>query len=340
MDSNDEREATVTAEITIERCEPGEAPRSLAEEVREGLGRELKELPPKYFYDERGSRLFDAITAQPEYYPTRCEREILNRRAPEIVAETGAGELVELGSGTASKTRALLYAMAGAGTLRRYVPFDVDPSVVEACAHELTGLYPGLAVHGVVGDFGRDLDRIPAGEGRLLAFLGGTIGNLHPPERAQFLARVAGMMAAGDRLLIGTDLVKDRALLEAAYNDSAGVTAEFNRNVLRVLNESLGADFDPAAFEHVAFFDEANSWIEMRLRAKGAQTVRIEGAELEVTFADGEELRTEISAKFTRDAVDRELRTAGMRLDAFHTDEGGLFGLAVASRSDRSGPPG
>jgi L-histidine N-alpha-methyltransferase len=321
-------------EITIERCEPDGTPRSLAEEVRDGLSREPKELPPKYFYDERGSQLFDTITTLPEYYPTRCEREILNRRAPEIVAQTGAGELVELGSGTASKTRALLYAMAGAGTLRRYVPFDVDPSVVEACAAELTELYPGLAVHGVVGDFGRDLDRIPEGHGRLFAFLGGTIGNLYPPERAAFLERVAGLMTAGDRLLIGTDLVKDRAVLEAAYNDSAGVTAEFNRNVLRVLNESLDADFDPAAFEHVAFFDEANSWIEMRLRSKGAQTVRIEGAALEIAFQDGEELRTEISAKFTRDAVDGELHAAGMRLDAFHTDDGGLFGLAVASLAD------
>jgi L-histidine Nalpha-methyltransferase len=321
----------MTREITIERCAPGDAPRSLAEEVREGLARALKELPPKYFYDERGSRLFDTITTLPEYYPTRCEREILERRASEIVAESGAGELVELGSGTASKTRALLDAMASAGTLRRYVPFDVDASVVEACATELTELYPGLLVHGLVGDFGRDLDRIPDGDGRLFAFLGGTIGNLHPPERARFLACVANLMSTGDRLLIGTDLVKDRAVLEAAYNDSAGITAEFNRNVLRVLNDSLGADFDPQAFEHVAFFDEANSWIEMRLRANGAQTVRIEGAALEVTFEDGEELRTEISAKFTREAVDRELRAAGMRLDAFHTDDGGLFGLAVAS---------
>ena len=325
---------SLTSEITIERCEPPGAPDEIAAEVRDGLTRALKELPPKYFYDERGSQLFDAITALPEYYPTRCEREILNRRAPAIVAETGAHELVELGSGTASKTRALLYAMAGAGTLRRYVPFDVDPSVVEACAAELTELYPGLAVHGVVGDFSRDLDRIPGGERRLFAFLGGTIGNLYPAERAEFLGRVAKLMAPGDRLLIGTDLVKDRALLEAAYNDSAGVTAEFNRNVLRVLNQSLDADFDPAAFEHVAFFDEANSWIEMRLRAKGAQTVRIAGAQLEVTFEDGEELRTEISSKFTRDAVARELRGAGLRLDAFHTDDGGLFGLAVAALVD------
>ncbi|HYI99146.1 MAG TPA: L-histidine N(alpha)-methyltransferase [Thermoleophilaceae bacterium] len=328
----------MTAGITIERCEPDDVTPSLADDVRAGLTRDLKELSPKYFYDERGSQLFDVITTLPEYYPTRCEREILNRRAPAIVAETGARELVELGSGMASKTRALLYAMAGAGTLRRYVPFDVDPSVVEACAEELTELYPGLAVHGVIGDFGRDLDRIPRGEQRLFAFLGGTIGNLYPPERARFLERVRGLMTEDDRLLIGTDLVKDRAVLEAAYNDSAGVTAEFNRNVLRVLNESLDADFAPEAFEHVAFFDEANSWIEMRLRSNGAQTVRIEGAELEVTFEDGEELRTEISAKFTRDAVDRELHAAGLRLDDFHTDDGGLFGLAVASLAGPSRP--
>jgi L-histidine N-alpha-methyltransferase len=322
----------VTAAITIERCAPaGGAASSLADEIRAGLTRELKELSPRLLYDERGSRLFDRITALPEYYPTRCEREILDRRATEIVTATGARELVELGSGTASKTRALLDAMAGAGTLRRYVPFDVDASVVEACAGELVELYPGLSVHGVVGDFGRDLDRIPGGDRRLFAFLGGTIGNLYPDERRAFLGRVGGLMTADDRLLIGTDLVKDRAVLEAAYNDSAGVTAAFNRNVLRALNESVGADFDPAAFEHVAFFDEANSWIEMRLRAKGAQLVRIEGAQLELTFEDGEELRTEISAKFTRDAVADELAVAGLRLDEFHTDGGGLFGLAVAS---------
>ena len=264
----------------------------------------------------------------PEYYPTRCEREILNRRAPEIVS--GSQELVELGSGMASKTRALLYAMAGAGTLRRYVPFDVDASVVEACADELTELYPGLDVHGVVGDFERHLDRVPDGDRRLFAFLGGTIGNLYPAERAELLAALRDQMERTDRLVIGTDLVKDRAVLEATYNDSAGVTADFNRNVLRVLNESLGADFDPDAFEHVAFFDEANSWIEMRLRANGAQRVRIDGARLEVRFADGDEIRTEISAKFTREAVERELRAAGMGLEGFLTDGGGLFGLAFA----------
>jgi L-histidine N-alpha-methyltransferase len=301
----------------------------MAEEVRDGLGRALKELPPKYFYDERGSALFDQITELPEYYPSRCEREILNRHAPEIVS--GAAELVELGSGTASKTRALLYAMAGAGNLRRYVPFDVDESVVEACTDELVGLYPGLDVHGVVGDFEHDLHRVPEGERRLFAFLGGTIGNFYPDERVDFLAKIRALMLPEDRLIVGTDLIKDRSILEAAYNDSEGVTAEFNRNVLRVLNEGLEADFEPEAFEHVAFFDEANSWIEMRLRANGAQRVRIEGADLELTFADGEEVRTEISSKFTVEAVDRELDEAGLRLERFFTDEGGLFGLALAA---------
>ena len=244
-----------------------------------------------------------------------------------------AQELVELGSGTASKTRALLYAMAGAGTLERYLPFDVDESVVHACAEELLELYPGLSVHGVVGDFERDLERVPDGERRLFAFLGGTIGNFYPEERTAFLARVRELMKEGDHLLIGTDLVKDREVLEAAYNDSEGVTAEFNRNILRVLNDGLGADFDPSAFEHVAFFDEANSWIEMRLRANGAQQLRIDGADLEIEFKDGEEMRTEISSKFTRDAVARELAEARLGLDDFFTDDGGLFGVAFASPS-------
>jgi L-histidine N-alpha-methyltransferase len=326
-------DALAEPEVRIDCYIDGGVPGSIADEVRDGLSRPLRELPPKYFYDARGSRLFDRITTLPEYYPTRCERSILNRYAPEIVETTGAQQLVELGSGTASKTRALLYAMAGAGTLRCYVPFDVDESVVQACASELTELYPGLRVHGVVGDFDRHLERVPDGERRLFAFLGGTIGNFYPEERGEFLARVRELMREGDHLLIGTDLVKDRELLEAAYNDSEGVTAEFNRNILRVLNDGLDADFDPSAFEHVAFFDEANSWIEMRLRAKGAQRVRIDGADLEIEFEDGEEIRTEISSKFTQDAVASELAEAGLDLDDFFTDDGGLFGVAFASPS-------
>jgi L-histidine Nalpha-methyltransferase len=318
----------MSAAVQIDWCEIHD---TLEDDVRRGLARPLKELPPKYFYDERGSELFDRITSLPEYYATRCEREILNRHAPAIVERSGAGELVELGSGMASKTRALLYAMAGRGRLERYVPFDVDESVVQASASELVEAYPGLRVHGVVGDFGRDLGHIPDGDRRLFAFLGGTIGNLYPHERAAFLGRLREVMGPADRLVIGTDLVKDRRVLEAAYNDSAGITAEFNRNVLRVINAGLGADFDPQAFEHVAFFDEANSWIEMRLRANGAQAVRIDGAGLELRFADGEEIRTEISTKFTRDAVAAELDAAGLALDDFFTDGAGLFGLAFAS---------
>jgi len=300
----------------------------MAADVREGLSRTPKELPPKLFYDERGSELFDRITTLDEYYPTRCERAILNRHAPEIVE--GMEELVELGSGTASKTRALLYAMAGAGSLRRYVPFDVDGSVVALCEAELTELYPGLAVHGVVGDFGHDLGQIPAGDRRLFAFLGGTIGNFHPPERAAFLAHVDGLMGPSDRLVLGTDLVKDRATLEAAYDDAEGVTAQFNLNVLRAINEGLGADFDLDGFEHVARWMEPDSRIEMMLRSTREQVVAIPGAALEVRFAEGEEMRTEISTKFTREGIERELAAAGFGLENLLTDPEGMFAVSVS----------
>ncbi|MBA2343173.1 MAG: L-histidine N(alpha)-methyltransferase [Thermoleophilaceae bacterium] len=326
--------AVAEAQVRIDCYLRDSAPESIAADVREGLTREpLKELSPKYLYDARGSELFDRITTLPEYYPTRCEREILNRHAPEIMA--GAEELVELGSGTASKTRALLYALAAAGSLRRYVPFDVSEDVVERCAAELIELFPGLLVHGVAGDFERDLERLPAGERRVFAFLGGTIGNLHAPERARFLGRVRDLMGPQDRLLLGTDLVKDTAVIEAAYNDSQGVTAEFNRNVLRVVNAGLDADFDPGAFSHRAFFDHDCSRIEMRLRANGRQHVQIPGAGLAVSFADGEELRTEISTKFTPAAIRGELAAAGLAVDRFLTDSEGLFGLTLASVAAR-----
>ena len=301
----------------------------MAAEVREGLSRSPKELAPKYFYDERGSELFDRITTLAEYYPTRCERAILNRYAPEIVE--GMDELVELGSGTASKTRALLYAMAGAGSLRRYVPFDVDGSVVALCEEELTELYPGLTVHGVVGDFEHDLGQIPAGERRLFAFLGGTIGNFYPAERADFLARIRELMGPSDRLVLGTDLVKDRATLEAAYDDGEGVTAEFNRNVLRVLNDGLGAAFDLDAFDHVARWVEDSSRIEMLLRSKRDQTVSIPGADMEADFAEGEEMRTEISTKFTPARIEAELGDAGLILERLLTDPDGMFAVSVAA---------
>jgi L-histidine N-alpha-methyltransferase len=301
---------------------------SLAADVRHGLGLPLKELPPKYFYDARGSELFDSITRLPEYYPTRCERALLNRHAPEICELTGAEELVELGSGTASKTRALLHAMAGSGRLRSYVPFDCSESVVLECVELLDDLFPGLSLHGVVGDFDSHLEKIPAANGnRLIAFLGGTIGNFYPLERSMFLERVGG---PGDWLLLGTDLVKEPAVIEAAYNDARGITAEFNRNLLHVLNRELGADFDFDEFEHVAFFDTRNGWIEMRLRSLSDQTVAIPGAGIEVEFAGGEEIRTEISAKFTRPRVESELAEAGFELEEFFTD--GMFGLSLARR--------
>jgi L-histidine N-alpha-methyltransferase len=301
----------------------------LAETVRVGLTSEPKELPPKLFYDARGSELFDRITAQPEYYPARAERAILNRYSPEIVEESGAEELVELGSGVASKTRALLYAMAGAGTLDRYVPFDIDDSVVEACAEELHRILPGMDVHGVVGDFGRDLEHLPRGEHRLIAFLGGTVGNLYPDERTAFLARVREQMGPSDRLLLGMDFVKDTAVLEAAYNDAAGVTAEFNLNLLHAINEQLGADFDVEAFEHVAFFDPEQSWVEMRLRSLRAQHVSVAG--IEAAFAAGEEMRTEISCKFRRPEIEAALGAADLTLRKLFTDDDGLFSLALAA---------
>jgi len=302
---------------------------SLAADVRHGLGLPLKELPPKYFYDARGSELFEEITTLPEYYPTRSERALLNRHAPEIAALTGAEEMVELGSGTASKTRALLYAMAGGGRLRTYVPFDCSETVVRECIELLAEIFPGLALHGVVGDFESHLETIPSGRERLTAFLGGTIGNFYPLERSMLLERLVDI---GEWLLRGTDLVKDVATIEAAYNDDAGVTAEFNRNVLHVINRELDADFDPGAFEHVAFFDAENEWVEMRLRARAEQSVTIPGAELELDIAAGEEIRTEISAKFTQTRIDRELQAAGFQLERFFTD--GVFGLSLARRRD------
>jgi L-histidine N-alpha-methyltransferase len=309
---------------------PSEALVSMAEDVREGLGRDgLKELSPKYLYDARGSDLFDQITEQPEYYPTRCERAILNRHAPAIV--DGMEELVELGSGTASKTRALLYALADTGSLRRYVPFDVDPWILERSAEELTATFPGLEVHPVVGDFLVHLDQVPDGGPRLVALLGGTVGNLKPEDRAPFLRSARELLGPDDRFLLGTDLVKDVAVLEAAYNDAAGISAAFNRNLLTVLNRELDADFDLDAFEHVAFFDRDESWIDIRLRARRAQHVTIPGADVEIDLAEGEDIRTETSAKFTLEALARELGEADMVIEHFFTDPEGLFGLSLSA---------
>jgi len=319
--------------IRIDSHLDGGQERSLAEDVLDGLTRPFKELPPKHFYDARGAELFDQICELPEYYPTRAERAILERTATELAALTNAVELVELGSGTAAKTRVLLDALHGAGTLKRYVPVDVTESMVRDCAETLTEEYPGLRVHGVIGDFERHLDRVPKAIGpRIVAFLGGTVGNFQPGSRRRFLRSIASLLGPEDHLLMGTDLVKDPEVLEAAYDDAQGVTAEFNRNVLRVLNRELDADFDPEDFDHIALFDQEHEWIEMRLRSREAQQVELTALDLTVSFDAGEDLRTEISAKFTRERVAAELAAGGLALAAWHTDPDDWFALSLARR--------
>jgi L-histidine Nalpha-methyltransferase len=302
---------------------------ALAADVRAGLGSSPKELPPKWFYDDRGSKLFDDITRLPEYYPTRAERAILDARAGEIASATGAHTLVELGSGTSEKTRLLLSALADAGTLQRFVPFDVSEQTLRDAAGAIAVEY-GIDVHAVVGDFEHHLGEIPAGERRVVAFLGGTIGNLTPDMRAVFLRQVASGLGPDDALLLGTDLVKDIGRLERAYDDAAGVTAEFNRNVLHVVNRELDADFEPAGFEHVARFDIDEEWIEMRLRATRLMAVRIAALDLDVAFDTGEEMRTEISAKFRPERVEAELDAAGLTLTDWWTDPAGDFALSLS----------
>jgi L-histidine Nalpha-methyltransferase len=325
---------TTTGTLRIDVHVGEQSVRSLPDDVLDGLTRPFKELPPKHLYDARGSELFDQICDLPEYYPTRTERAILDECADMIVRRTGMAELVELGSGTAAKTRVLLSAMDRAGTLWRYVPFDVAEQVVRDCAAALADEYPAMDIHGIVGDFERHLAKIPRPERdcpRVVAFLGGTIGNFAPGARRRFLRALAGLLTPGDYLLLGTDLVKDIDVLEAAYDDAQGVTAEFNRNVLHVLNRELDADFQTELFEHVAFFDPDREWIEMRLRARRACHVRIDALDLEVDFDRGEELRTEISAKFTRDRLRADYAAAGLELAEWFTDDDGLFALSLAS---------
>jgi L-histidine Nalpha-methyltransferase len=300
-------------------------------DVSEGLRATPKTLPSKYFYDEEGSALFDAITRLPEYYPTRTERGILVARAGAIAARSGADTLIELGSGTSEKTRLLLDAFHRRGALRRFVPFDVDEATLRAAASAVAAEYPGVAVHAVVGDFERHLGLLPRGGRRMVAFLGSTIGNLTPEERAGFLAEIVAQLEPGDTFLLGTDLVKDVGRLEAAYDDSAGVTAAFNRNVLRRLNRELDADFVPDAFEHLALFDPEREWIEMRLRSSVDQVVTVAGLGLTVGFRAGEEMRTEISAKFRPDGLSGELTVAGLRLLELWTDPGGDFALSLST---------
>ena len=326
----------MTGPITIDvHLDDADTDRALRADVRDGLTSQPKTLPPKWFYDDRGSQLFDDITRLPEYYPTRREREILEARSDEIARASGATTLVELGSGTSTKTRLLLDALRNAGTLEMFSPFDCSEATLRDAGERIADAYPGVAVHGVVGDFERHLSLLPGAEHtgtRLVAFLGGTIGNLAPAERAKFLSELAGAMSNGEHLLLGTDLVKDRDRLVAAYDDSAGVTAEFNRNVLLVINRSLRADFVPERFAHVALWNADEEWIEMRLRSDREQHVRVAALDLDVAFADGEEMRTEISAKFCRDGVEAELAAAGLELQHWWTDANGDFALSLAVR--------
>jgi L-histidine Nalpha-methyltransferase len=325
---------TGTREIRIESFLSETDERSLANDVLDGLTRPFKEIPAKHFYDARGSELFEQICELPEYYPTRAERAILLARADGIIRRTGAGELVELGSGSAEKARILLDAMSRAGTLRRYVPLDVSESALEAASQELLDEFDELTVHGVIGDFERHLGEVPKTDGtpRIVALLGGTIGNFLPGTRRRLLREIGRLLGPRDRLLLGTDLVKDPSVIEAAYDDSAGVTAEFNRNVLRVINRELDADFSPEAFEHIAFFDRKHEWVEMRLRSQRPCSVLVGDLGLRVDFAAGEELRTEISAKFTPARVEEDFEAAGLRLDAWYTDPDELFALSLAAR--------
>jgi L-histidine N-alpha-methyltransferase len=305
---------------------------ALRADVLNGLTATPKTLPPKWFYDARGSELFEDITTLTEYYPTRAEREILLTRACEIAAVTGARTLIELGSGSSEKTRHLLDALPD---LESYVPVDVSGSALTAAADILLAERPGLCVHALIADFTRELTLPRTPDPRLVVFLGGTIGNLLPAERAAFLRSVRELLEPGDALLLGTDLVKDESVLVPAYDDASGVTAAFNKNVLSVIDRELGADFDPAAFEHVALWDSGNEWIEMRLRARRALTVKIPPLDLVVRFATGEEMRTEVSAKFRQDGVRAELAAAGLGLRYWWTDAEGRFALSLSAPAVR-----
>jgi L-histidine Nalpha-methyltransferase len=318
-------------QITIESHLPGGgALAGLAEDVREGLSCPFKELPPKYFYDERGSALFERITELEEYYPTRAERTILDARAEEIVSAAAPTTLIELGSGAAAKTRRLLDTIAVTGRLETYVPVDISEEITRRVAEELVSEYDGLRVHGIVCDYETHLERVPREEGALIAFLGGTIGNFRPGPRRSFLARIATLMYPGDRFLLGTDLVKDRETLELAYNDPAGVTAEFNKNVLHVLNRELDANFDPDLFEHVAFWDADNEWIDIRLRSLAEQFIDLKVLDMRSHFARNEEMRTEISTKFTRERLEASYADAGLELVEWWTDPDELYALSLA----------
>jgi L-histidine N-alpha-methyltransferase len=324
----------VTAGITVEvHLTADDVAEALRADVEHGLTSRPKTLPPKWFYDDRGSELFDAITRLPEYYPTRAERAILAAHSADIAKATSADTLVELGSGTSEKTRLLLDALRDGGSLRQFVPFDVSEATLRSAAAAVRDEYPGTTVHAIVGDFERHLTCLPTGGTRLIAFLGGTIGNLAPAARHELLSTLRAGMGPNDALLLGTDLVKDEARLVAAYDDSAGVTAEFNLNVLHVINRELDADFDAARFEHVARWNSADEWIEMWLRSTVEQRVEVRALGLTAQFDAGEEMRTEISAKFRRDALDDEIERCGLAVESIWTGDDDDFAVTLARRA-------
>jgi L-histidine Nalpha-methyltransferase len=320
--------------VTVEVHLPSDwAAGELRHDVHRALTTQPRVLSPKWLYDQRGSELFDAITRLPDYYQTEAERHILRRRARHIAELTRADTVVELGSGTSDKTRTLLDAFGSTGQLRRFVPLDVSEQFLVDAAVELAREYPGLQVHAVVGDFTRHLDRLPDDGRRVVAFLGGTIGNLYPSERAAFFAEVADELRRREWFLLGVDLVKSSDRLIAAYDDPGGVTAEFIANSLRVVNRELGARFDLDAFRYVAFWDPAEERMDMRLRAIRAQRIPVDGLGLEVELAAGEELRIEVSAKFRLDALGDELARAGLAVRHAWTDPARDFGLVLAERT-------
>ena len=322
-----------SANITVDvHLDPEWMDRALRADVSAGLSATPKELPPKWFYDDVGSELFDKITRLTEYYPTEAEREILHDRATEIARLTGADTVIELGSGTSEKTRVLLDAFAATGRLQTFVPFDVSEATLRHAAWSIAAAHRGLRVHAVVGDFEHHLSTIPQGGRQLTVFLGGTIGNFSPPVRRSFMAEVSARMRPGDTFLLGTDLVKSIDRLELAYNDPAGVTAAFNKNVLNVINRELGANFDPDLFDHVAFFDTENEWMDLGLRSSTEQIVRVAALDLEVRFGGDELMRTEISAKFRREGIEAELAQAGLDLVELWTDTAGDYALSLSTK--------
>ncbi|MEM9204638.1 MAG: L-histidine N(alpha)-methyltransferase [Actinomycetota bacterium] len=320
---------TIVPEIDV-HLGPEDLEAALRRDIAEGLRSTPKDLPPKWLYDARGSDLFDQITRLDEYYPTEAERSILRAHAADIVERAGADTIVELGSGTSDKTRALLDAAVAAKTLERFIPFDVSESFLRDAARMLAERYPGVMIHGVVGDFDRHLDRIPAGGRRLVMLLGGTIGNYPPVERKGLLTEIVQGLEPGDHVLLGTDLIKDVARMEVAYDDPHGVSAAFAKNVLAVINRKLGGSFDLDAFDYVSRWDPDNEWIDMGLRSRRDQLVAVDALDMVVPFAKGEIMRNEVSGKFDPDAFTDELAAVGLDVVQWYHDAANDFGVSLS----------